>query len=85
MARIIDLDKVKAGTTRSDGGTFTKDPVSIDPICLSGDTPDPGTDSWCFVDNVGTCGGNDGACLWDNVCDPEGPDGFCVIDNTCGS
>ncbi|NIM13372.1 MAG: hypothetical protein GTO45_14760 [Candidatus Aminicenantes bacterium] len=76
MARIIDLDKVKAGTTREEDSSSTTIPG--DPVCVSGDTPQ-GTDSSCGWD--WSCQGVDQVCKIDFGC--AGDEAPCGIDFGC--
>jgi len=80
MARIIDLDKVKAGVTREADSSGTV--ISGEPVCLSGDTPS-GSDGFCVVDYI--CTGPDGICILDYACGPGEQDSACGIDMACGS
>lgn len=64
MARIIDLDKVKAGTTREEE-SISAPHEPIDPVepgkdapCLAFDFFCCGTDSWCGIGDF-ACGGNE--------------------------
>ena len=62
MARIIDLDKVKAGTPEESVSTTFEpaDPVEpgVDAPCLAFDFYCCGTDSWCGIGDF-ACGGNE--------------------------
>jgi hypothetical protein len=70
MARIIDLDKVKAGVSK-DGGD----------VAIPGEPVTPGTDSACGTDWV--CEGPDDLCVIDHAC-KYGPDAGCTVDYACG-
>lgn len=72
MAKIIDLDKVRAGVTAE------PDPAPSIP----GEPVTPGNDAPCGIDYACT-GTNDAGCTIDYAC--GGPDGACLLkDCACG-
>ncbi|NIM13373.1 MAG: hypothetical protein GTO45_14765 [Candidatus Aminicenantes bacterium] len=72
MARIIDLDKVKAGTAREESEVKVPD----EPIT-------GGTDSACIID-FGECYGPDAPCIIDSGCYPVNADVPCAaMDFAC--
>lgn len=72
MAKIIDLDKVRAGLTRA-----PDEAIPGEPICIPGDTG--GVDSECTVDFG--CNGTDAPCGIDFGCTTD--EAPCGIDVGC--